>query len=58
MDIKKLDMTQLKALAYDTIAQLENVQQNLALINKEITSRPALSPEIQEDKVKTGKKVA
>lgn len=39
MNLKELSLTDLKALAYDTIAALENGQKALQAINTEIQSR-------------------
>ncbi len=36
MDITKLSLTELKALAYDFIAQKENAQKNLLAVNAQI----------------------
>lgn len=36
MDITKLSQTELKALAYDLISQLEQTQRNLKAVNDEI----------------------
>lgn len=35
-DISKMSLDELKVLAYDNIAQLEQVQNNLKLINQQI----------------------
>ena len=37
MEISKLTLTELKALAYDQIAELERIQANLRVINARIT---------------------
>lgn len=39
MDIKTLTLEQLKALAYDTIANIQAGQRSLEAINQEITLR-------------------
>lgn len=39
MDITKLNIVELKALAYDTLATIEQTQNNLKLINQEIQLR-------------------
>ena len=39
MNIKEMSITELKALAYDTISQLEITQNNLRLINQEIKNK-------------------
>lgn len=39
MDITQMSITELKALAYDTISQLEQAQSNLQAINREIAAR-------------------
>lgn len=41
MDITKLSMTELKALAYDMIAQRDNTSQQLQVVNNEIANRQA-----------------
>ena len=48
MDIKKFSLTELKAMAYDQLAQLEHIQQNIRLINAEIAekSKPMNEEEI------------
>jgi len=39
MDITKLNVTELKALAYDQLVQIENAQNNLKILNAEIVTR-------------------
>ena len=39
MDITKLDIKELKALAYDELLRLELAKNNLAILNQEINSR-------------------
>ena len=39
MDITKLDIKELKALAYDEIGKLELAKSNLEVLNREINSR-------------------
>jgi hypothetical protein len=39
MDITKLSVVELKALAFDLLVQLENVQNNLKVVNAEIAKR-------------------
>jgi hypothetical protein len=39
MNIKQMSITELKALAYDQLAQIEMNQANLRAINAEITKR-------------------
>jgi hypothetical protein len=39
MDLKTLSVEQLKALAYDQIALLEQTQKNLQVLNNEINTR-------------------
>lgn len=41
MDISSYDLTQLKALAYDQINQIQLIQRNLNLIEGEIAKRVA-----------------
>jgi len=41
MDITKMSITELKALAYDTIGELERVQNNLKQINNIIATKIA-----------------
>lgn len=39
MDITKMSITELKALAYDHLANIENSQTSLKLINAELAKR-------------------
>ena len=39
MDLSKLSEIELKALGYEQLTILQQTQQNLALINQELTSR-------------------
>ncbi len=39
MDIKKISVTELKAIAYDEGVKLEQARQNLQIINNEIIER-------------------
>lgn len=39
MDLKTLSVTELKALAYDCLATMENIQKNLSAINQEIAKK-------------------
>lgn len=41
MDISRFDLTQLKALAYDQVSQIQLIQRNLNLIEAEIAKRVA-----------------
>ena len=41
MDISRFDLTQLKALAYDQVSQIQLIQRNLSLIEAEIAKRVA-----------------
>lgn len=47
IDITKFTLEQLKAMAYDLIGQLENIQKNLQVLNNEIAKK---SQEIKETK--------
>lgn len=51
-DIKTVSVESLKAMAYDTLAQMENCQNSLKVINTEIASRNTQStnpvPEVVE----------
>ncbi len=40
MDLTKMSLTELKSLAYDQLVQIEQNQNNLRLINTEISKRP------------------
>ncbi len=39
MDFSKMNIVELKAMAYDQLATMENIQKNLGLINQEIIRR-------------------
>ncbi len=39
MDVMQMTITELKALAYDEIARLEQTQKNLQIINNRITEK-------------------
>lgn len=49
MDITKLDIKELKVLAYDLLIQAEQVQNDLRIVNQEIQKRTNLNPTIQEN---------
>jgi hypothetical protein len=58
IDLRQLDVVQLKAMAYDFIGQMERVQQQLQIVNGEIarrTSGPAadLRPPSPETEVES-----
>lgn len=51
IDIKQLDVKELKVMAYDTIANIEQYQRNLKALNDEIFTRQqqqAMMPEKKE----------
>lgn len=39
MDLTKMSVQELKALAYDQLAAMENIQKNLGAINQEIVKK-------------------
>lgn len=39
IELTKLSLTELKALAYDVAAQIESLQRNMQVINQEISKR-------------------
>lgn len=39
MDISQKTVTELKAIAYDLLVQIEGYQKNLAIVNAEITKK-------------------
>ena len=43
MDIKDMDLKDLKALAYDTLGQIEKLQRDLRIINQLIAQKSANS---------------
>jgi len=53
MDITKLTVVELKALAYDELAKMEVAQNNLKTINQELAKRsqPAVEEKPVEEKV-------
>ena len=62
IDITKLPMAELKALAYDIIAAKENAERNLQMVNQEIAKRlqsaqpltpvqPEVEPQVEEAKI-------
>lgn len=55
MHIKDLSIDQLKALAYDTLAQIELNQKNLTLLNQEIAQRSQQTEKVVEE-IKSKKK--
>ena len=60
MDIKTMTIVELKSLAYDQLAQLEQTQNNLKLINQEIINKqntPAMRVPVEKvEKVEEVKK--
>ncbi len=61
MDISKLSVTELKAIAYDLLATLEQAQKNLKVVNQAIVesktpvdlTAPTEAPEPMEETVET-----
>jgi len=51
MDLKKMSVTDLKALVYDNMAQIELCQNNMKIINAEIAEkiREEKKPKEEED---------
>ena len=49
MDITKMTITELKALAYDQLVELERVQTNIKAINEQIRKRPE-EKKVEENK--------
>jgi hypothetical protein len=39
MDLQPLDINELKVMAYDYLAELERIQNNLRILNEEIAKR-------------------
>lgn len=54
MDLKKMTVTELKALAFDIINTINVNQSNLRVVNQEIESRPPIVP--ADTEVKTEEK--
>ena len=52
MDLNKLSVTELKALAYDTGAQMSRLQQKLQLINQTIMRKSQEKPTVTKKNVK------
>jgi len=52
MNLKLMSINDLKALAYDQIAQLEAIKNNLSLINNEIALRTSAPEKVEEAIVK------
>ncbi len=50
MDITKMDLKELKVLAYDNLAQIQACQDNLKAINHEI-SKKRLPVNVEVDKI-------
>jgi len=50
MDITTKSVEELKALAYDLLVQLEQIQGNLRIVNNEIASRAKPKEEVKEEK--------
>ncbi len=42
MDITKMTVTELKALGYDLLVQMQQCQQNIQILNAEIAKRQAV----------------
>jgi hypothetical protein len=53
IDITKLSITELKALAFDLLIIVQNTQNNLNLINQEIEKRNVQTNETKEKPEKT-----
>lgn len=56
MDISKLNVTELKAAAFDVLVEIERMQKNLQLINAQI--KIAQQPVPKKEAVKEVKEVA
>jgi len=52
MDITKISVAELKALAYDSLVQLDAIQKNLQIINAELAKRNESPKGVKEDKKK------
>lgn len=52
IDITKLSITEIKAMAFDIINQINFFQNNLKVINEEIAKRPVETPVVEKPKVK------
>jgi hypothetical protein len=50
MDITKLSVVELKALAYDELVKVEQSQKNLVLINQQITKLSQEQPKVEAPK--------
>ncbi len=49
IDLSKMSVVEKKALAFDTILQIENLQQNLKIVNQEIAKDLSQPNNIQGD---------
>ncbi len=49
MDITKMSVTELKALAFDTLVSIENFQRDLQTINKAIAQSQTPAPTLPEE---------
>jgi len=47
-DLKKLDVKELKAMAYDTLARLENEQTNIKVLNQLIAEKSKVVEPVKE----------
>lgn len=51
MDISQKTVTELKAIAYDLLVQIDGFQKNLAIVNAEIAKKSQVkTPEVEEEK--------
>ena len=55
MNLKEMNLVELKAIAYDTFAGIQNLQNDLMIINQEIATR-SQRIEIPREEVKQEKK--
>jgi len=54
LDIRKLNVTELKSLAYDEMARLEICQANLRALNQEIAKRAQQGQQTPQENVQQG----
>lgn len=56
MDLKTMDLKELKSMVYDQMAQIEACQANIRALNQEIATRQPDAPVIKDKKEETKKK--
>lgn len=53
MELKDMDLKELKAMAYDILTSQQSLQQDLIAVNQEIINRQIKTPVVVKEEIKT-----